>query len=269
MSDLLLRATAGKVMARPDYAQIQPGLGLDQLNFRARSGNVNLDPFRSTNLNVSLEWYFAPQSLLSATLFYMDIKNYIVDRNYVERHAVTYTDIAGTVNIRARGGCTAETTVTVYTCTFDVTRPSNGAGGVNKGVEFSYQQPVWGGIGFMLNYTYSNAKSDAGEVIPGNSQDTVNFSVYFENPSLSARLSYNYRSEFFDTIYWGGDVWVDKQKYVDGSVTYNVNKNVGLSLEATNLLDEVGRTYYNQDRGMPKSVSYTGREFYAGVRVSF
>ena len=157
----------------------------------------------------------------------------------------------------------------MFTCTFDVTRPSNGAGGKNKGVELTYQQPVWGGLGFLFNYTYADAKSDSGEVIPGNSRDTVNFSVYFENPTVSARLSYNYRSEFFDTVYWGGDVWVDKQKYVDGSVSVNINKNVALTLDATNLLDEVQHIYYNQDRNMPKSIGYTGREFYAGVRVTF
>src|SRR5471030_835023 len=40
-------------------------------------GNPDLKPIRSTNLDAGLEWYFAKRSLLSATAFYMDLRNYI------------------------------------------------------------------------------------------------------------------------------------------------------------------------------------------------
>ena len=40
-------------------------------------GNPNLKPIRSNNFDAGLEWYFAKHSLLSATLYHMDLKNYV------------------------------------------------------------------------------------------------------------------------------------------------------------------------------------------------
>ena len=40
-------------------------------------GNPDLEPIRSTNYDAGLEWYFAEKSLLAATIFYMDLDNYV------------------------------------------------------------------------------------------------------------------------------------------------------------------------------------------------
>src|SRR3546814_12251115 len=39
-------------------------------------GNPKVSPFRATNYDLSVEWYFAPGGLLSAAYFFKDVSNY-------------------------------------------------------------------------------------------------------------------------------------------------------------------------------------------------
>ena len=41
------------------------------------TGNPLIDPFRAKTYDVSVEWYFMPQSLLSAAYFYKDISTFV------------------------------------------------------------------------------------------------------------------------------------------------------------------------------------------------
>src|SRR3546814_2430074 len=53
-----------------------PGGSVDQFNFRITSGNPFIDPYRATNYDVALEWYFAPGALASVALFAKDIVSF-------------------------------------------------------------------------------------------------------------------------------------------------------------------------------------------------
>ena len=59
----------------------------------------------------------------------------------------------------------------LYSCVYQIDRPVNGPGGNIQGVELSYQQPIAGGFGVIANYTYSDASSDNGDPVPGNSEE--------------------------------------------------------------------------------------------------
>jgi iron complex outermembrane receptor protein len=49
----------------------------DDTNLTGNGGNPNLKPIISNNAEGSIEWYFAPRSLLSLGVFYMDLKSYV------------------------------------------------------------------------------------------------------------------------------------------------------------------------------------------------
>ena len=40
-------------------------------------GNPNLDPIKADAFDASVEWYFAPESVVSLGVFYKDVKTYI------------------------------------------------------------------------------------------------------------------------------------------------------------------------------------------------
>lgn len=54
----------------------------------------------------------------------------------------------------------------LYHCLFDINRRANGSGGHNFGAEFQLRRKLFGPFGVVLDYTYSDAKSDAGDPIP-------------------------------------------------------------------------------------------------------
>ena len=80
------------MISRPDYAQMAGFVSLTPLLLRGSGGNPDLDPYRANQFDASLEWYFKPQSLLSAGLFYKDISTFIVQGAGIERQPLETND---------------------------------------------------------------------------------------------------------------------------------------------------------------------------------
>lgn len=139
--------------------------------------------------------------------------------------------------------------------TFQVATPINQESANINGVEFSFQH-FFGesGLGIAGNYTKVNgdvAFDNAGD--PGVDQfallglsDTMNATLIFEKFGFSARLAYNWRDQFLEGTNRGGfrnPTYVDEFKQFDLNVSYDVNDNISLSLEAVNLTGEDVRTF--------------------------
>ena len=80
--ELIGRLAVAETMTRADYSALSGTTSLTPpANFpgtgSGTGSNPYLKPIRSYNYDAGLEWYFAPHSLLSATLFYMDLKNFV------------------------------------------------------------------------------------------------------------------------------------------------------------------------------------------------
>src|SRR5690606_8863974 len=74
-NDIIVRASAAKVMSRPALDTLTPGatVTVSGNNRSATIGNPNIDPTRAKAYDLGVEWYFAPESLLAVSLFYKDI----------------------------------------------------------------------------------------------------------------------------------------------------------------------------------------------------
>jgi outer membrane receptor protein involved in Fe transport len=92
-------------------------------------------------------------------------------------------------------------------------RPKNSGKSDLKGLEVTLQTTFsalphpYSGLGLNANYTYVDSSSDfrsettrAAYSIPGLSENTVNVTAFYERDRWRARLSYNFRDEFLDTI---------------------------------------------------------------------
>ncbi|WP_395328501.1 TonB-dependent receptor [Novosphingobium sp. BL-8H] len=246
--DLLLRAGAAKTMTRPGYAQLAGAFTVSDLALTGTAGgNPYLKPTRAWNFNLAAEWYYAPQALLSVTLFYLDIDSYVTSETSTV-HLVTQQHPNG--------------------ADFLIAQPINGQGGKNKGFEFNWQQPIWGGFGVQANYTYANAKSDDGEVIDGNSKHTYNLTGYFENKLVSARLAYTFRSKFRSGIDRATPMWQDNFGSLDGSVTVNVTDYAAITVDAQNMLNHK-LYYFVGDPSTPRAYYNNGRTFWIGGKIHF
>jgi iron complex outermembrane receptor protein len=266
---LVMRFGAARVMARPEYNRIAPTItSFTPLLFTGTGGNPSLDPYRANQFDLSTEWYFGEGSLLSAALFYKDMDSYIVNGTGPERLP---TEIADPNDARLDdpdADCQPISTG-IYGCVYQIDRPVNGPGGEIQGVELTWQQPIYGGFGVIANYTYSDASSESGDPVPGNSKNTANLTAYFENERFGARLSYNYRSEYFIDNDRGRQLYSDATDSLDLSVNVQLTDNFALTFDGVNLLDEELFQYYDNNTSRPARYYDNGPIYYMGVRFNF
>ena len=268
---LQLRFAASKNIARPTLDQLNPALtitepGKAQINQEhdTSGGNPYLKPMKSTNLDLSAEWYFSRTGSLTAAVFYKDIKDYI--QTGISDRDVTFTD-----------GVTA---------TYSVTSYSNAAKAKVKGAEVAYQQffdflpGALKGLGMQANFTYvdSQAPSPATEgpvhdvSLEGLSKYNYNLVGIYERGKLSARVAYNWRSKFLLTTSGNGSgnlpVFEKPFGQIDASITYDVTPHFSLTLQGVNLANTMTSTYYGIET-RPRDAIINDRQISGVARITF
>jgi len=250
--DMVLRLAAARTMARPDYSALGGSITADDTTHTGNGGNPDLKPIRSTNLDASFEYYYAPKSLVSVGLFYMDLTNYVGFGTY----QTTLLDIRQN-NFQ----------------TYTISAPTNSKGKVT-GLELSWQQPLPMGFGVQANYTYADAKekrdcapgeSPCTKDLVGASKSTYNLSAYYEDHGFGARLAYTYRSSFFVGLDRSTPQYQDDTGVLSASLSYNLSKNISLNFDALNLNDPVLK-YYGANKDQPRAFYANGRQYYFTVR---
>jgi len=224
----------------------------------SQQGNPSLEPWRSTNYDISYEWYFSPTGMFSAAAFYLDFET-TLERTTIQ---LPFPDSDGEV----RG---FDLTTGEFTGLVPTTTQGNAEGGSVKGLELSYQQGfdflegIWGGLGTTINYTYSPTKSSnldyygRGTPLSDNSEHQANFALWYEDDAVQARIAANYRSE----TYTGQRVvglyrfakYIAPTLYLDASLSYDINENFTVSLQGTNLTEETRENYYQWEDNVDKT----------------
>jgi iron complex outermembrane receptor protein len=261
---VVLRFAAARTMARPDYTDIAPTVNLNVGSLTGSGGNPNVDPYRANQFDLSLEWYPNHDTVVAGALFYKDIESFITDKIVQQTFAVE----TATPNLSRCTSAATPTSPNLFNCAFDISQRTNGGGGHIEGAEFTVQAPIWNGFGVQTNYTYSHAKTQSGDPLPGNSENTFNLTGYFENDMLSARLGYTYRSKFFITVDRASPLNQQALKSLDGQLSYNVTDHITLTFDAINITDEK-IVQFSGAEFRPRAIYDNGRQYYAGVRFKF
>ena len=247
---LIGRVAASRTITRADYTDLAGAVSLNGQNGTGSGGNPQLKPVRSTNWDASLEWYFAPQSLLEVGVFYMDLTSYI---GY------------GQTTILAPN-LQQNPIVSTPTYPYTVAQPVNDKG-TNKGFELAWQQPIAYGFGVNLNYTYALGRDSNGAPLAGSSRHTYNAEGWYENDFLSARLTYSYRSDFLTGIVSALPQYVAGAGDVSASINWKLTDQLSLSFDAKNLTGELARQYVVR-KDMPAAIYNNGKQFYLGLKYS-
>jgi TonB-dependent receptor len=254
---ILVRGAVSKGISRPDLSAFASGGGAfdNTNNLRAggtlangpligiRTGNRFLRPVESWNIDLSFEWYWDDVGSLTISGFYKDMKK-IVNSGAIVRQFSTPAGVNTDVLFEA---------------------PVNSDGGKLKGVEVAYQQAYeflpsfLSGLGSQLTYTYVDAGDfnnsslgseqspfAGGLPLAGVSKHTINAVAFYEKGPLSARLAYNWRSDFLqtprDVIFPFSPIYGEATGQLDGSIFVTVSKQLKLGVQGVNLLDEVTQT---------------------------
>ncbi len=256
--DLKLRLSYTNSIARPKYSDLVNNIvtdGEDEIAF----GNPDLEATLAHNVDLSADYYFASIGLVRAGVFYKKINDFIVDQRSSDYTYGSYT--------------------------YEVSKMAiNGGDATLAGAEisfsrdFSFISPKLNCVGFAGTYTYTytdvtesviDGRNDLSS-LPGSPEHTANASLYFKKSGITARLSYNFASEFLDEVGETAfeDRYYDKASYLDLNLSYNFKKNFTVYADATNLLNQPLR-YYQGVADHTMQSEFYGPRFNVGVKVNF
>ena len=301
-----IRFSAARVMAEQNYWQLgagfytnfthslagrcnvntnPPGATLPTCNQEgfffnsATGGNNQLDPYRANQMDLTYEWYFGKQGLLSAGLFWKGVDSFVTTAVVSQ---TLMDDFGGTA-----GG------VTTFT---------NGRGGRIEGIELNAQYAWDNGFGFNANYTYAKsstatATSFASHLgFPGVAQNAYTVQGYYENGPFAGRVSYTWKGSALDPNYGtfafasvctytpvpagcsiGGVSGLVTKTYgvfdrsygqVDAQLSYQVMDNLGLVLEGRNLAGAATSAYL-QFKNQPFLYDQAGRSYAVNLKFNY
>lgn len=239
MDDMFVRFSTGKTISRASLGNMGAGRSLSPNpkpgSRTGGSGNPGLEPFESTNMDLSFEWYYDEASYVSLGYFKKDVKNFIVNGANVltfdglrdpfigpranaaiaelEAEGIQPTVTAIWERIIANGGGVDDDC-----CQTQIVRQQNDdplvewlvSQPVNDpeektvdGIEFAVQHMIGEtGFGVSLNATVVDSDSEydndllvVQQPLPGVS-DSANFQVFYEDDQWSIKLTHTWRDDY-------------------------------------------------------------------------
>lgn len=264
--DLLLRGSYSETFMRPALSDIAYKRTVSLSDFKYRDGNPALKPTFADQWELGLEWYLANGGLLAASYFEKTIEGVVRE---------TLTGVVNDVTkLNADGSLDG-----VYD--FDVYQKVNADGSYDvNGLELIAQFPLAAvhqsldGFGVNANYTSLDnsltGSSDLGIPTPpeGLADTTYNFTLYFENDTFDARVSYNYKDAYVETIERDMyPVYRDEYGQYDLSIGYQITDDIKVTLKGINITDEE-TTGYTMDPRFPTMYEMSGRRISLGIRAN-
>ena len=306
MEDWFIRSSYSKTITRPGYADLQGGLTVD-LGARfnggtGNAGNPNLEPFESTNIDISTEYYYGEGSYVSIGYFDKKVDNFIGTDSYTDTLFDISTPVGGpryNEAVAAVGddaaavrqyffdqGYTNEAGEIVGIDGEDPLLPITINQPVNSdtsrsvdGMEFAVQH-LFGdsGFGTVINYTmvdgdveYDNYSTETQFVLLGLS-DTANAVLFYEMDGWEVRAAWNWRDKFLSaTVDGSGNqnpTYVEAYDQLDVNVRYQVNDQLEVFVEGINVTGEYQRAHARHPNMLVNITDQEAR-YNIGLRYNF
>lgn len=273
----VLRFAAYSAIARPNPGDLSSALdisdnddGFASIGEAVRaSGNPNIEPLSSTNLDLSYEWYPTDSSLLSLATYY-------------KRLNTGFETVFEDIVLNIDGGLVPTT----------ILRSSNTDEGSDLyGFEVAVQHKLsnldgfFGGFGVRGAYNFAESTFEFPDPtatdpanplanftepanIPGYSKHTGNMTVFWENDDFNIRLAYRARSSTFQPFRVSALRFTGFQDFVDAAMSYDITDNLELRIQALNLTDEPN-VFFRPVRDSLAQTNYSGRRYFFGLRARF
>jgi TonB-dependent receptor len=231
LDNLYVRLAASKAMARPTLANLSPAIsaisvptvGGATTGGTLTVGNTQLKPFRSKNYDVSVEWYFAKDSLLSFAAFDKEIASF-PQTILFDGKLSDFLDADSIAAVKSQITDTNALTYINNGSPFTARQIRDAPGGSLWGWELNYQQPFtflpgfWKDFGAQLNATHIDSKltyildpgarSNGVQTKPQTfatgpwlnaSPDALNMTLYYQTKKFEGRVSVSKREGYYTT----------------------------------------------------------------------
>ncbi len=311
MTNVKLRASYSHSITRPDYASMQGGIQVNQPlrpggGSTASSGNPNLLPYKSKNIDLSAEWYYGKESYISVGYFHKEVSNFIANVT-VQQPLFSLTNpstgAAANAARAALGGNPGFAQILAWLAVnnpsvvqfngavpqgiigqpndpavvFTTTQPGNSSKVANlHGFEFAIQHSFWNtGFGTQLNYTIvrSDTKFDntlrytATQFAVNGVSDSANAVLYYDKNGIQARVAYNWRDGFL-AGYGFDPYYVNPYGQFDVSASWEFRKGATVFVEGINVTNADRRGHQRNDQTVFFAAPGYAR-YAAGVRLTF
>ena len=288
--DQVLRFAASKTATRPRMDSMKPnntiGFNFDEArrmsddpDFSAWSGsigNARLKPLEAIQFDLSYEYYFATDGMVSLTYFYKDLQNWHVTRpavaDFSEYIVPGYHDVDGLVSTRG-----------------PVTEIVEAGSGFVAGNELQASLPfhifsdALDGLGITASATFLDGEIDVdGELqqIPGLSKESYQLTIYYEKGGFEFRIAGRKRDEYLSEVYGtslaltptidqGAELWDAQIGYDFGASGIRGLEGLTITLQAQNLTDEDTITANEGDSRQITKYQHFGANYLLGFNYKF
>lgn len=262
--NLVLRLAGQRGISRPAYAAVRVGASISDISETISGGNPALRPEYTWGLDGSIEYYLPGGGIVSVAGFH----RWVDDVLYQSQQPLN-SDLYSSPGFDRSA--------------YRLSSTFNGESGKLYGVEFNVQQQFHFLPGFLsgfgvqgnltlLDGSFKALRPDgvlARSAFPGMSDTIVNASLFYEKYGLSALISYQWRSEYLNTLGGlGAGEYRDGYENLDISIRYAVNDNVTVFADLANLTDAIYAAYEGTP-DTPTEVEQIGARYMFGVRFNF
>lgn len=310
--DVVARFSWGKSITRAPIGLLQGGRsfsGSPKIGARTVSeGNTSLLPYESTNLDLSLEWYYDESSYASVGLFRKSVKNYIDYQSSEETFDGLFDVYEGARWNEAVSALEADgiqaTDSAIYGYFVDngyadangvvepesgdpliswrVTKPRNlddtkTVDGIEVAIQHTFGDTGFG-VGVNGTIVDGDVEYDPYDLEPQNPlvgiSDSANFQVFYEKEGLSVKVTYAWRSDYVVGIgqaQGSSDnpaTQFDSFGQWDASINYDFNENFTVFVEGVNINNETERGYGRFEEQFLFARQY-GPRYTLGARYTF
>ena len=309
--ELVGRVSWGKTMARAPLGNLAGGrslTGSPKPGSRTGSqGNTNLLPFESTNLDLSLEYYYGEGSYASVGYFKKDVDNFIqtqitettIEGLYDILNGPRYLEAVASVEARGEQATSdavfnemlalgygnadgaIEPTSSDPLMVWNISQPQNTDSKSVDGFELAVQH-LFGESGFGLGVNATFVDGDVEFDVASLTQqaplsglsDSANFQAFYDKDGLSVKVTYAWRDSYLIGVgqsQGSSDAppqFGDTYGQWDLSVNYDINENMTVFFEGINLNNETERGYGRYEEQFLFARQY-GPRYTIGARYSF
>ncbi|HJS92529.1 MAG TPA: TonB-dependent receptor [Steroidobacteraceae bacterium] len=279
--DLKLRLDISRTESAPANQDLIPNTTYNgRVNALGATGNNPLlMPYESTNFLLGAEWYYAPNDYLSGEGFYKDVKNFPTS-------SVVPVTVPG-INDPAPCSYSGTATFVDPTCgkpaVFSESTFTNAGKAKVDGVEITWQQMLWLGFGMQINGTYVHTDGNFNNYSLTSNQfavtglgNSANFIGFYQAHGFQARLAVQWQGsqlinlgqEQGGAAFGNEPVYLSSGTELDLSAQYDVNSNLNVYFQASNLTDTIYHSYGRFSNQTLNLINY-GRDFSLGVRAKF
>jgi iron complex outermembrane receptor protein len=271
-----VRFGVAKTISRPRMDQMNASMSVSYnpastsgYYWNVGGGNTTVEPKEAVGVDIAYEKYFAEDGYVALAYFHKDISNWIFNGQAVIDIGTTTTPEGGS----------AVNSLAV------VSGPVNGGGGILSGYEFSFSLPMrvlsdsLNNFGLMGSYTSLDSDmQDAGGnayEIPGLSKEISTLTAYYDDGSLSARVSARKRGDFRGDIYVIGfnteQYEMHGETLVDAQLGYDFSEmgveGLSVFVQGQNLTNEPFITDFGG--GAIRDYQNYGKTYLMGVSYEF